>query len=72
MNIKIFSRNFSLITEHSKCQPGLPLPFGESQPGSSGVDGFQRTKSSGFFLNFETSTLAPATSSSGFFLDSLP
>ena len=33
------------IVEHSICQPGLPLPHGDSQYGSWGLDGFQRAKS---------------------------
>ena len=60
------------MTEHSRCQPGRPLPHGESQPGSSCAEGFHRTKSSGFFFNFDISILDPATSSSGFFFDNLP
>ena len=69
---KFFPKYFSLITEHSRCQPGLPLPHGESQPGSSVEDGFQRTKSNGLFFNFEISTLEPASSSPGFLLDNFP
>jgi hypothetical protein len=65
-------KNFSLITEHSKCQPGRPLPHGESQPGSSVSEGFQRTKSRGFFLYLETSILDPATNCSEFLFDNFP
>ena len=65
-------KNFSLMTEHSKCQPGRPLPHGESQPGSFSSEGFQRTKSSGFFLYLETSTLEPAINCSEFLFDNLP
>merc|ERR1711965_1015717 len=63
-------RYFSLITEHSKCHPGLPLPQGESHPGSFLSEGFHKTKSKGSFFNFDTSTLAPALRSSGFLFES--
>lgn len=33
------------MVEHSICQPGLPLPHGDSQYGSWGFDCFQRAKS---------------------------
>ena len=69
---KVSPKNFFDIAEHSKCQPGLPLPQGESQPGSSSLDGFHKTKSSGFFLFLETSTLAPANNSSIFLFDNFP
>ena len=36
---------YSAITEHSMCQPGLPLPQGLSQAGSPGLEAFHRTKS---------------------------
>ena len=65
-------KNFFDIDEHSKCQPGLPFPQGEFQKGSSFSDGFHKTKSSGFFLFFETSTLDPAIKSSNFLLDNFP
>ena len=65
-------KNFSLITEHSKCHPGRPLPHGESHPGSFSSEGFQRTKSSGSFLYLETSTLDPATNSLEFLFDNFP
>jgi cysteinyl-tRNA synthetase len=39
--------DFTDIAEHSICHPGRPRPQGDSQPGSSGVDGFQSTKSPG-------------------------
>ena len=65
--------NISLdIAEHSKCQPGLPLPQGESQEGSSSLEGFHKTKSSDFFLFSETSTLDPAIKSSNFLFDNFP
>ncbi len=32
------------------CQPGRPRPQGESQPGCSSVEGFQRMKSPGWRL----------------------
>ena len=40
----------AIIAEHSICQPGRPLPHGLSQPITSPVDGFHRTKSAGSFL----------------------
>ena len=55
-----FPRNFFDIAEHSKCQPGLPLPHGDAQEGSSSFEGFHRTKSCEFFLLSLTSTLEPA------------
>ncbi len=33
------------MTEHSMCHPGRPLPQGESQEGSPGLDSFHRAKS---------------------------
>ena len=33
------------IVEHSICQPGRPLPQGESHIGSPGLDAFHRAKS---------------------------
>ena len=33
------------ITEHSMCQPGRPLPHGESQNGSPALESFQSAKS---------------------------
>ena len=65
-------RYFSLITEHSKCQPGLPLPQGETQPGSFTSEGFHSTKSIGFFLSLETSILEPAFNSSKSLFDNFP
>src|SRR3546814_1882351 len=53
-------RCFSIIAEHSMCQPGRPRPQGESQPGRSSDDGFHKTKSAGSRLNGATSTRAPA------------
>ena len=41
---------FSLIAEHSMCQPGRPRPHGLSQPGWSAFDGFHSTKSPGSLL----------------------
>lgn len=35
------------ITEHSMCHPGRPLPHGDGQEGSPGLEAFQRAKSSG-------------------------
>ena len=60
------------MTEHSKCHPGLPLPHGEAQPGSSSIEGFHNTKSIGFFFRFDTSILDPDFSSSKFLFDSFP
>ena len=37
----------SLIAEHSMCQPGRPVPHGESHCGSPGLAAFHSTKSSG-------------------------
>ncbi len=34
-----------LMAEHSMCQPGRPLPHGESHVGSPSLPAFQRTKS---------------------------
>ncbi|VVC04903.1 Uncharacterised protein [Candidatus Burarchaeum australiense] len=61
-----------LMTEHSMCQPGLPLPQGESQDSSSGFDTFQSAKSSGLRLRSSTSTRAPAFSCSVDWWDSFP
>ena len=69
---KELPRYFSLITEHSKCHPGLPLPHGEFHPGSSLSEGFHKTKSIGFLLRSETSTLLPAFNSSKFLFDNFP
>ena len=41
---------FSDIAEHPKCQPGLPKPQGDSQPGFGEGLGFHKTKSVGSFL----------------------
>ncbi len=60
------------IAEHSMCQPGRPMPQGESQPGRSGVEGFHSTKSPGSRLYGATSTRAPASISSGSRRESLP
>ena len=68
----LLPKYFSLITEHSKCQPGLPLPQGDSHPGSSLFDGFHKTKSIGFFFKSEISTRAPVLRSSKFLLDNFP
>ena len=63
---------FSLMAEHSMCQPGRPLPHGESQDGSPGLAAFQSAKSSGFSLMSLTSMRAPdCRSSIGWWL-SLP
>src|SRR6185312_6643714 len=56
---------------HSMCHPGLPLPHGLSHVGDSS-ENFHRAKSSGSFFVSSTSTLAPDTNSSIFFLDSFP
>ena len=54
------------------CQPGRPLPHGESQDGSPGLAAFQSAKSSGFSLMSLTSMRAPdCRSSIGWWL-SLP
>ena len=62
----------SAIAEHSMCQPGRPTPQGESQPGSSGGEGFQSTKSPGSRLYGATSTRAPASISSSGRRESVP
>ena len=36
---KVFETLASDIALHSKCQPGLPLPQGDDQPGSSALLG---------------------------------
>ena len=43
-------KHFLDMALHSICQPGLPSPQGESQPGSFLELGFQRTKSLSFLL----------------------
>ncbi len=43
-------RTFSIMAEHSMCQPGRPGPQGLSHTGSPGLDGFHSTKSAAFFL----------------------
>ena len=60
------------ITKHSVCQPGRPGPHGESHAGSPSLEGFHKTKSSGFFLKLATFTLLPAICSSLFLLDKEP
>ena len=42
--IRLADPNLAMV-EHSMCQPGLPLPHGDSQNGSWGLDLFQRAKS---------------------------
>ena len=41
---------FVAITEHSICQPGRPLPQGESQLISPGLALFHSAKSNGFLF----------------------
>ena len=53
-----------LIAEHSICQPGRPLPHGESHDGSPGLALFQSAKSSGSRLCSPGSILAPLSSDS--------
>ena len=60
------------IAEHSMCQPGRPLPHGESQAGSPSLACFHSTKSSGSCLPGSTSTRSPARRSSSDLPDSLP
>ena len=60
------------MAEHSRCQPGLPCPHGEFHEGSFSEDGFHKTKSEGFFLFSDISTLAPEISSSKFLFESFP
>lgn len=43
------------ITEHSMCQPGLPLLQGESHDGSPALDFFQRAKSVADLFSFSLS-----------------
>src|SRR6185503_1188493 len=61
---------FNDIAEHSMCQPGLPLPHGLSHAGSS-EENFHKAKSRGSSFVESTSILAPDSSSSTGFLDSL-
>ena len=60
------------IAEHSMCQPGRPMPHGESQAGSPGFARFQSTKSSGSRFDSSTSTRAPARRSASFLPESRP
>ncbi len=46
------------------CQPGRPLPHGESHDGSPGFADFHSAKSAGSRLRESTSTRAPSRSSS--------
>jgi hypothetical protein len=46
------------------CQPGRPLPHGESHAGSPGLADFHSAKSAGDRLRESTSTRAPDTRSS--------
>ena len=39
------------MTEHSMCQPGRPLPHGESHSGSPTLEAFHRAKSFGVFFS---------------------
>ena len=48
------------MTEHSICQPGRPLPQGESQDGSPGLDIFQRAKSRDDRFSESSAERAPA------------
>ena len=66
------TKSFFDIAEHSKCHPGLPGPQGDSQEGSSLIDGFHNTKSSEFLLLSLISTLEPAIKSSNFLFDNFP
>ena len=60
---KLLLKYFFDIAEHSICQPGLPFPNLESQLGSLFLLGFHKTKSPGFFLILDISTLEPASRS---------
>ena len=62
----------ALIAEHSMCQPGRPAPQRDGQFGSSGLERFHSTKSSGSSFDSSTSTRSPARSSSSDLPDSLP
>src|SRR6476646_4295659 len=55
---KRLPRSSEDMTEHSMCQPGLPLPHGESHDGSPGLAAFHSTKSSGSSFASSTSTRA--------------
>src|SRR5574337_1486287 len=68
---KLLPKYLRLIAEHSMCHPGLPLPHGLSHDGSSS-ENFHNAKSSGSFFVSSTSTRAPDTNSSVFFLESFP
>jgi tRNA/rRNA methyltransferase len=56
-----------IIQKRKNCNIGLM--FG---PEASGKEGFQSTKSIGFFFNLEISILEPAFNSSKFLLDNFP
>ena len=48
------------MAEHSMCQPGRPMPQGDSQAGSPGFCAFHSTKSAGFSLSVSTSRRSEA------------
>ncbi|MNT36702.1 hypothetical protein D3C72_1728030 [compost metagenome] len=63
------------MAEHSMCQPGRPEPNSLSHlasGGSSGLEDFHSTKSSGSSLPSSTATRSPARSSSSDLPESLP
>ena len=67
---KVRPRNFSLMAEHSMCQPGRPLPQGLSHDGSPGFAAFHSAKSSGWRLSSPGCTRSPWHRSSRLRLDS--
>jgi len=52
------------IAEHSMCQPGRPVPHGDSQKGSPGFDAFQSAKSLSFFFLISDESAASTPSPS--------
>ncbi len=60
------------MAEHSICQPGLPLPQGESHEISPGLAAFQSAKSSGPFLLGSSAILPEDCRLSIFWFVSLP
>src|SRR5690554_5302592 len=69
---KVSPKHLVDMAEHSMCQPGRPSPQGDCQLTSPGLAAFHRAKSAGLRLASCTSTRAPASRSSSFFLLSLP
>src|SRR5688572_17219740 len=64
-------RYFIDMAEHSMCQPGRPLPHGESHDGSFGLADFHSAKSAGLRLP-AASTRPVVSCSSTLRFDSLP